>query len=368
MVDSVDVVVIGAGVVGLACARAIAQSGKEVLVLEKEKTFGLGISGRNSEVIHAGIYYAPGSLKSTMCVRGRELLYEFCHKHNVPNERIGKLIVATETDHLPALEKISDTASLNSVNDVRFLTVSETLALEPNLHFVGALLSPSSGILDARAFMLALLGDAERHGAVLAVNNPIYDVRISSGQIFIRSGPDPKYEIGTSWLINSAGLHAQSVARLIDAMPVNKIPAVHYAKGNYFYINQKSPFKHLIYPIPEAGGLGIHLTLDLAGRARFGPDVEWQNEINYLVNPQRAEKFYREIRRYWPGLPDGALQPGYAGIRPKLVEQGRPDGDFVVQTEENHGVAGLINLFGIESPGLTASLAIAEQVLSIIET
>jgi L-2-hydroxyglutarate oxidase LhgO len=360
-VEKLDAVVIGAGVVGLAVARALAMAGREVVILEAEEAIGTHTSSRNSEVIHAGIYYSKGSLKARSCVAGKELLYEYCVARGVPHQRCGKLIVAADEKQLSELENIQKRAHANGVSDVVWMSRSQALALEPELACAAALYSPSTGIIDSHALMLAYQGDAEDHGAMLALKSELTRGEVvPDGFVLDVAGADP---IETRILVNSAGLKAPSVARLIQGYEKEKAPRELYAKGNYYSLNKKSPFSRLVYPVPEPGGLGVHVTLDLAGQARFGPDVEWVENINYDVDPRRAERFYAAIRRYWPGLPDGALAPGYAGIRPKTAGPGEPAADFVVQGPRAHGVPGLVNLFGIESPGLTSSLALAGIVL-----
>ena len=357
--ERLDAVVIGAGVVGLAVARALALAGREVVILESEDAIGTHTSSRNSEVIHAGIYYPKGSLKARACVQGKELLYEYCVAHGVPHKRTGKLIVATSDAQLPELKSIQAKAHANGVTDVVWMTRAQAVALEPELHCVAALYSPSTGIIDSHALMLAYLGDAEAKGAMLALKSPLIGGEVAGGGFVLHAGET--FRVKT--LVNSAGLRAPSVAKLLEGYPVEKAPGEYYAKGNYYSLNRKNPFSRLVYPVPEPGGLGVHVTLDLAGQARFGPDVEWVDSIRYDVDPKRADRFYAAIRRYWPGLPDASLSPGYSGIRPKTVPQGAPAQDFVIQGPADHGVPGLINLFGIESPGLTASLALAGMVL-----
>jgi L-2-hydroxyglutarate oxidase LhgO len=359
--ETVEAVVIGAGVVGLAMARALAMAGREVVILEAEDAIGTHTSSRNSEVIHAGIYYPKGSLKARSCVAGKELLYEYCVAHGVPHQRCGKLIVATDEKQVSELENIQKRAHGNGVMDVVWMSRSQALALEPEIACVAALYSPSTGIIDSHALMLALLGDAENHGAMVGLKSELRSAEaVADGFILHVSGAEP---IKTRVLVNSAGLRAPSVARRIEGYETAKAPAEYYAKGNYYSLARRSPFSRLVYPVPEPGGLGVHVTLDLAGQARFGPDVQWVEAIDYDVDPKRAERFYAAIRRYWPGLPEGALLPGYAGIRPKTAGPGEPAADFVVQGPRAHGVAGLVNLFGIESPGLTSSLALAGIVL-----
>jgi len=361
--DSIDAVVIGAGVVGLAVARALALAGHEVVVLEAEDAIGTHTSSRNSEVIHAGIYYPKDSLKARSCVEGRHRLYEYCAAHGVPHRRSGKLIVAAEAAQRDALEAIQIQAQANGVNDIAWLTRAQTQAMEPALAGVAALFSPSTGIIDSHALMLAYQGDAEARGATLALKSPLERAIVRADGIELHVGGAEPVRLRARWVVNSAGLRAPSLARRIEGYPAEHAPGEYYAKGNYFALRGRTPFSHLVYPVPEPGGLGVHVTLDLAGQARFGPDVEWVEGIDYQVDPGRAERFYAAIRRYWPALPDAALVPGYAGIRPKITPQGAPSSDFVVQGPLVHGVPGLVQLFGIESPGLTASLALADEVL-----
>ncbi len=365
-VDTIDCLVIGAGVVGLAVARALARAGREVIVAEAEGAIGTGTSSRNSEVIHAGIYYPTGLVKTRLCVEGKAMLYAFCRDFGVPHRRCGKLIVAAtdaETEKLKALEA---QGKANDVDDLVWLTGEEARALEPALVAVRALLSPSTGIVDSHALMLALRGDAEAHGAMVALETPVVSGRAEPGGVAIETGGAEPMRLAAAIVINAAGLGAQAVARAIDGMPAERIPPLHLAKGNYFSLSFRSPFTRLIYPMPAAGGLGVHLTLDLAGQARFGPDVEWVETIGYDVDPKRAESFYAAIRTYWPDLPDGALAPAYAGIRPKIARPGGSSTDFLIQTEADHGVRGLVNLFGFESPGLTACLAVAERIANAV--
>lgn len=360
--DRVDAVVIGAGVIGLAVARALATAGCEVVILEAEDAIGTHTSSRNSEVIHAGIYYPQDSLKARTCVEGRERLYAYCAEHEVPYRRCGKLIVATDASQLDELERIRAKAHANGVPDVVRLSAAEARALEPELRCVTALHSPSTGIVDSHALMLAYLRDAERAGAMLALKCPVTKgVQRSGGMELHVAGAEP---ILATQVVNSAGLRAPTVARSIEGYPAELAPSELYAKGNYYTLSTRSPFSRLVYPVPEPGGLGVHLTLDLGGQARFGPDVEWVETIDYAVDPRRAERFYEAIRCYWPGLPDDALEPGYAGIRPKISASDVPAADFVVQGPHVHGVPGLVHLFGIESPGLTSSLPLADSVLA----
>jgi L-2-hydroxyglutarate oxidase LhgO len=365
--DSIDAVVIGAGVVGLAVARALALAGQEVVVLEAEDAIGTHTSSRNSEVIHAGIYYPRDSLKARSCVEGRHRLYAYCASHGVPHRRSGKLIVATDEAQLTELESIRQRALANGVDDIVWLSRAQTLALEPALSAVASLHSPSTGIIDSHALMLAYLGDAEAQGAMLALKSPLERARLRGDGIELQVGGAEPMRLLARRVVNAAGLHAPSLARRIEGYPPEQAPGEYYAKGNYYALAGRAPFARLVYPVPEPGGLGVHLTLDLAGQARFGPDVEWVERIDYQVDPQRAERFYAAIRRYWPALPEGALVPGYAGIRPKIAPQGAPAADFVVQGPRTHGIPGLVHLFGIESPGLTASLALAEDVCRALD-
>jgi L-2-hydroxyglutarate oxidase LhgO len=367
--ESADAVVIGAGVVGLAVARELALAGREVIILESENAIGTATSSRNSEVIHAGIYYPQGSLKARSCVEGRSLLYEYCAERGIPHRRCGKLIVATDNAQLGELEAIRGKAHANGVIDVEWLTLEEAHAMEPAVACVGALHSPSTGVIDSHALMLALLGDAESHGAMLAFLSRLERARIgANGSVELEVGGAETMHLAARTVVNAAGLTAPSLARRIEGFPVGKVPPEFYAKGNYYSLTGRSPFSRLVYPVPEPGGLGVHVTIDMGGQARFGPDVEWIDRIGYDVDPRRADRFYAAIRRYWPQLPDGALSPGYSGIRPKIAGPKDPAQDFVVQGPAEHGVAGLVNLFGIESPGLTASMALAKTVARSLES
>ena len=361
--DRAECVVIGAGVVGLAVARALAMAGREVVILEAEDAIGTHTSSRNSEVIHAGIYYPAGSLKARACVEGRKRLYAYCEAHGVPFRRCGKLIVATQQSQVPQLQEILRKAHANGVSDVVEIPAAEAMRLEPALHCVAALHSPSTGVIDSHALMLAYLGDAEAAGAMLALKSRLERAVVTAGGFELEI---EKTRIGAKILVNCAGLRAPSIARLIEGFPPERIPPEFYAKGNYYALAGRAPFSRLIYPVPEPGGLGVHITLDLAGQARFGPDVEWVERIGYDVDPRRADGFYAAIRRYWPGLRDGALSPGYAGIRPKISGPKEPAADFMLQGPDVHGVPGLVNLYGIESPGLTASLKLAEDVSALL--
>lgn len=364
--DSVDVVVIGAGVIGLAVARACALRGHEVLILEAEASFGTGTSSRNSEVVHAGIYYPKGSLKAQLCVAGRERLYSFCEEYGIPHRRCGKLIVATTESQLPQLESIAAAARGNGVT-LEKLSRAQALALEPRLACVGALHSPLTGIVDSHSYLIALLGQAERHGATLITTTRVTGLRSAADGGLLISINDSDPTLRANVVVNSAGLYAPAVAGLLRELPSQYLPRAYFAKGSYFALTGHSPFKRLVYPVPEPGGLGVHLTLDLAGRARFGPDVQWVEHCDYAVEPGRADGFYAAIRTYWPELVDGTLQPAYAGIRPKISGPGEAAADFRIDGPEVHGVRGLVNLFGIESPGLTASLALADHVMGLIE-
>jgi L-2-hydroxyglutarate oxidase LhgO len=360
--EKVECVVIGAGVIGLAIARRLAQAGREVIILEAAEAIGTVTSSRNSEVIHAGIYYKAGSLMAQMCVSGKHALYRYCSDHGVPYRNCGKLIVATTPSETAKLQSIKAHAEANGVLDLETLSAEAARALEPALNCEAALLSPSTGIVDSHAFMLALRGDAEEAGAVCAFHAPLLRAGAAGGRIELEVGGAAPMSLECGLLVNAAGLAAPAVARGIDGMPIDLIPPAYLAKGNYFSCHARAPFSRLIYPVPEPGGLGVHLTLDLAGQARFGPDVEWIDTVDYAVDPARAERFYPAIRRYWPALPDGALMPSYSGIRPKIVPPAVAVQDFLIQGPADHGVSGLINLFGIESPGLTSSLAIADHV------
>lgn len=364
--DNVDCVVIGAGVVGLACARALAVAGREVMVLERETTFGSGISARNSEVIHAGLYYPPGSLKARLCVQGRDALYRYCADRGVAHSRCGKLIVAPHAEQVAALEAIRARAKANRVADLALLDRTAIRHVEPALDAAAALLSPSTGIVDSHGLMLALLGDAERDGALLAVGSPVLDGTADGRGTVLRVGGEREIELRARCVVNAAGLDAVTLGRRIAGTRHEMLPQAWFARGVYFTLSGKAPFSRLIYPIPEAGGLGVHLTLDLGGQAKFGPDVEWIAAPDYTVDPARAAAFYAAIRSWWPDLEDGRLAPGYAGVRPKIAGPGMPDADFRIDGPAVHGASGLVNLLGIESPGLTAALAIGEHVAALL--
>ncbi|HSB97283.1 MAG TPA: NAD(P)/FAD-dependent oxidoreductase [Spongiibacteraceae bacterium] len=359
----IDVVIIGAGVIGLACAKALAEKGLATVLIERNARIGAEISSRNSEVIHAGLYYPTTSLKARLCVQGRELLYDYCAARHIEQRRCGKLIVATTAAQEEKLSELAAQALANGVHDIRHLTRDQALAMEPALDCIAALWSPSTGIVDSHSLLLALQGDFENAGGTLALHSEFIDgeIRGDSIQLRIISGGET-LALRTKILVNSAGLSACEVASRIDGIPSAAIPTPYFAKGNYFSLAGRAPFSRLVYPVPEPGGLGVHFTLDLAGQARFGPDVEWIDTIDYSVAQSRSRDFYAEIRKYWPALPQGSLISAYAGIRPKISGPGAPNTDFVIQGAETHGSAGLINLFGIESPGLTAALAIARDV------
>ena len=357
--EQVDCVVIGAGVVGLAVAREMAMAGREVVVLEAEKWIGTHTSSRNSEVIHAGIYYAKNSLKAHACVSGKALLYRYCDEHGVSTQRCGKLIVATSPDEVPKLAEVQAKARANGV-ELTLLTRDEVRAREPALECLAALESPTTGIIDSHGLMLAYQGDAEAHGAMLAFESPVAGGRFSAHEKVIEVASTEPMSIKANLVVNAAGLWAPDVARKIAGIAA--VPPTYFCKGNYYSLAGKAPFSRLIYPMHNHAGLGVHLTLDFGGQARFGPDTEWVEGIDYAVDPKRADGFYAEIRKYWPGLPNGALSPSYAGIRPKITAPHEAAADFVLQGEAQHGIPGLVNMYAIESPGLTASLALAEAV------
>jgi L-2-hydroxyglutarate oxidase LhgO len=346
-------------------ARALALQGREVMVLEAADAIGTGTSSRNSEVIHAGIYYPQGSLKARLCVEGKELLYGYCAARGIGHSRCGKLIVATNDAQLAQLQGIVAKAAVNGVQDLMLLTREQARALEPQLECVAALHSPSTGIVDSHALMLALQGDLENAGGLVVLNSPLAHAIFAQDAIVLIAKDGTELQANT--VVNAAGLHAQALARRFAGLAAHLVPPSHYAKGNYFTLSGRSPFSRLIYPVPEAAGLGVHLTIDLGGQAKFGPDVQWVSSPDDLVvDPARGEAFYAEVRKYWPALQDGALIPGYAGLRPKIQGAGEPAKDFLIQGPAVHGVAGLVNLFGIESPGLTSALAIGEHVRRLL--
>ncbi len=359
--DKVDCIVIGAGVVGLAVARALALQGREVMVLEVANGIGTGTSSRNSEVIHAGIYYPQGSLKAQLCVRGKQMLYDYCAPRGIGHRRCGKLMVATSQAQVAQLHQIIAKAATNGVNDLVLLSREQALAMEPQLECVAAIHSPSTGIVDSHALMLSLQGDIENAGGGVVLNTAVDQLICAQAAIEVIAADGTVLAANT--VVNAAGLHAPLLASRIKGLDARHVPPTFWAKGNYFTLAGKSPFSRLIYPVPQAAGLGVHLTIDLGGQAKFGPDVEWvESPDDLLVDAARGDSFYAEVRKYWPGLKDGALQAGYAGMRPKLQGPSEVAGDFVIQGEAVHGLPGLVNLFGIESPGLTSSLALGEAV------
>lgn len=365
--DHIQTIVIGAGVVGLAVARELAQHGHEVLILEAAEFIGSVTTARNSGVIHAGIYYPPGSAKAKHCVAGRHLLYRYLNERGLPYQQCGKVIVATSAAQTAKLDMIRQRAEASGVHSLTALDTAGITALEPAVQGVAGLFSPETGIVDVHEFVHALLGDAENHGAVLALQSPVTGLLHDERGFTVMVGGVAPMQLRCSVLVNAAGLAAQTVARLIPSLPNQTIAPQYLAKGNYFSLSGPQPFTHLVYPVPEQGGLGVHATLDLAGKVRFGPDVEWvATTKDYAVNPARGEQFYAAIRTYWPGLPDHALQPDYSGIRTKIAPPGS-DGDFIIQGPATHGLPGLINLYGIESPGLTAALSIAAEVGGVLQ-
>jgi L-2-hydroxyglutarate oxidase LhgO len=365
--EQIDALVVGAGVIGLAVARELALAGYEVIVIDKAEGIGTGTSSRNSEVIHAGLYYPRGSLKAQLCVEGRGALYAYCAERVIAHRRCGKLVVAVDDDELPALEALHAQALANGVADVHVIDGAAARTMEPALNAVAALHSPSTGIIDSHACMLALQGDAEDRGALFAFHSPFDGASVTDGGFHVRIGGAEPMGLSARLLINAAGLHAVAVASRIDGLNASHIPRAHLCKGHYFALAGRAPFSRLVYPLHNRAGLGVHFTLDLGGQGKFGPDVEWLPDgaaEDYAVDASRAATFARDIRRYWPALPDAALVPAYSGLRPKIVGPGEPAADFRIDGTEVHGVPGLVNLFGIESPGLTASLAMAARVLS----
>ena len=369
--DQVDAIVVGAGAVGLAVARALAQGGRETIVAEAQTAIGQGVSSRNSEVIHAGLYYPPGSLKAQLCVRGKELLYAMCASHGVGHRNCGKLVVANSDAEAAALRGLQDRAVANGV-PVQWLEAREAQVLEPALQCTAALLSPSTGIVDSHGFMLALQGDLESAGGMVALGSAVDRVVLAQGGaphvIRLADGS----EVAAPGVVNAAALHACALARRFEGLDARFVPREYFAKGSYYALSGRAPFTHLVYPAPADAWLGVHLTLDLGGQAKFGPDLEWleverPEKIDYIVDPRRADGFYAEVRRYWPALQDGALQPSYSGVRPKIYGPGEKAPDFRIDGPQLHGVPGLVNLFGIESPGLTSALAIAEYVTALLE-
>jgi L-2-hydroxyglutarate oxidase LhgO len=367
LTELVDCAVIGAGIVGLAITRELALAGREVIVLEAADAIGTHTSSRNSEVIHAGLYYPHGSLKARFCVAGKRLLYEYCAGHGVAHSKIGKIVVAVTPDEIATLKSYVQKAQANGVNDLRWLSREELREMEPAVECIAGFLSPSTGIVDSHALMLAYQGDAESHGAVIAFKSPLKSGKVSADGLVLRVGGDESMTIACRTVINSAGLFAQDVARSIEGMPASSIPPLYFAKAHYYTLSGKPPFRRLVYPVASHAHLGVHVTVDLAGQVRFGPDVSWVDGVNYDFDSSRAPLFYEAIRKYYPGLRDGELQPGYTGIRPKVSGPNEPPADFIIQGPRDHGVAGLIHLYGIESPGLTASLAIAQRVKRLLQ-
>jgi L-2-hydroxyglutarate oxidase LhgO len=365
--EKVDAVVIGAGVIGLAIARELSLNGREVIIVESEKMIGSVTSARNSGVIHAGIYYKQGSSKARYCVRGRELLYLYTGRRNIPFKKCGKLIVATYDSEKEKLKEIQCNAEKNNVNDLRLITADEAQHIEPQLSCVAALHSPSTGIIDVHAYLLALLTDCEMAGGILALQNTVTSGEVTNNGTILEFDDPAQTRIIASIVVNAAGTQSQSIAKKLKGFPKHTIPPQYLAKGNYFSISGPMPFSQLIYPVPVPGGLGAHFTMNMANNSLFGPDVEWldsddQKNINYTVDESRSKNFYDSVRRYWPNVDNHELMPAYAGIRSKLSKQGEPDSDFLIHTQQHHGVSGLVNLYGIESPGITSSLAIAEDV------
>jgi L-2-hydroxyglutarate oxidase LhgO len=367
MAERIECAVIGAGVVGLAIARRLAMRGREVVILEAESAFGTHTSSRNSEVIHAGIYYPTGSLKAQLCVAGRKALYRYCAEHDVHHRRIGKVIVACDESELATLKKYQAQAEVNGVDDLAMLTGDALAAMEPEVRCVAGFLSPSTGIIDSHGLMLAYLGDAESHGAALALASPVVSGRVESDGVVLDVGGAEPMSVKCGIVVNSAGFSAQVVARSIAGIPRETIPPAHYAIGHYYALSAAAPFRRLVYPVARQDWLGVHVTIDLGGQVKFGPDFEWIDRVDYRFDESREAAFYKAIRRYYPGLRDGTLQPGYTGIRPKIHGPTQPAPDFLIQGRNAHGVAGLVNLYGIESPGLTSSLAIADHVAAMLD-
>lgn len=366
MVERVDCIVVGAGVVGLACAKFLAEAGREVIVLEAADMIGTETSSRNSEVIHAGIYYPTGSFKAQACVEGKHFLYDYCEERGIPHKRLGKLVVASEESEVPRLKALQQKAAENGVGDLELLTAADVERMEPAVRCVAGLLSPSTGVIDSHSLMLAYQGDAEDAGAMIAFLSPVVGGRIRpEGGVELDVGGDEPMTLAADLVVNSAGLNAIELASMLEGAPIDKFPKASMAKGNYFSLLGKQPFSRLVYPMPVPGALGVHVTVDLGGQCKFGPDIEWIDDLDYDMDPSRADSFYEAVRAYYPDLQDGALVPAYAGIRPKIHTANEPQPDFMVQGPADHGVAGLINLFGIESPGLTASPAVARAVLRL---
>lgn len=364
--SAIDCVVIGAGVIGLAVARALARDGRGVVILEAERQFGMHTSSRNSEVIHAGIHYEPGSLKARLCVTGRDLLYRYCNRRGIEHRRCGKFTVAGTPAQVEALQAIAANARANGVLDLELMDADHARRVEPALQCIAALSSPSTGIIDSHAYLQSLLADAEACGADMSYGTTVRALRPTDSGIAVCIEAEAAPAVTARWVVNAAGLRAHRVAAAIEGFPPQHIPSIHYAKGNYFTLSGRAPFRRLIYPIGGQGWLGIHMTIDLAGAARFGPDLEWIPEVDYRVDPERAPSFYESIRHYWPDIRPGSLQPAYAGVRPRLSGPGEAAKDFWISGPQQHGVAGIVNLFGMESPGLTASLAVGDVVAAMV--
>jgi L-2-hydroxyglutarate oxidase LhgO len=366
MSEKIDCAVIGAGVVGLAIARELALAGREVIILEAESAFGTHTSARNSEVIHAGIYYPTGSLKARLCVAGRKALYSYCAERGVNHKRIGKVIVASDETQLEGLKKYKQQAEINGVDDIRMLTRNELSELEPAVVSVAGFLSPSTGIVDSHGLMLAYLGDAENRGASLVLNSPVVGGAVTDDGIRLDVGGVEPMSIVCKTVINTAGHGAPAVSRAIIGIPPATIPTNYYSIGHYYTLTGKTPFNHLVYPVARQDWLGVHVTIDLGGRCKFGPDFSWRDSLDYRFDESREARFYEAIRRYYPGLKDGALQPGYTGMRPRITGKDQAAVDYVIQDHAAHGVRGMINLYGMESPGLTSSLAIGAYVGGLV--
>ncbi|MBX9930033.1 MAG: NAD(P)/FAD-dependent oxidoreductase [Methylobacterium sp.] len=366
--ETIDCIVVGAGVVGLACARALARAGRDVVVIEAAGSIGTETSSRNSEVIHAGLYYPPGSLKAESCLSGRHALYAYCTERAIAHRRCGKLIVACDEEEVARLEALLTNGVANGVEGLEWMDAEAVTGLEPALRCRKALFSRETGIIDSHAYMLSLRGDLEDAGGMIALETSVLGGEILADGIGLRTrgGDGAETSFLARSLVTCAGLRSDRLLRALSGFPAGQVPRLSYAKGNYFTYSGRSPFRHLVYPVPEAAGLGVHITLDLGGQLRFGPDVEWTDNLDYDVDPARASGFYDAVRRYWPDLPDGTIQPGYAGIRPKLAARGEPARDFLIQGPETHGIPGLVNLLGIESPGLTASLDLGDRVARLL--
>lgn len=366
-IHKTDALVIGAGVVGIAVARELALAGMHTILLEKEEKFGMETSSRSSEVIHAGIYYPAGSMKARMCIEGRDRLYDYCRARHVPHKNCGKLIVLANESQRPKLEEVKKRAKACDAGELREISADEVRALEPEVRGANGLFSPQTGIIDSHAYMEAMLADFHNLGGTVVYRAPVLDGECKDGSFILDIGGEDPCQIETTYLVNSAGLHAISFLHKLKGFPSAHVPKQYYAKGNYFVLNGKNPFNHLVYPVPEEAGLGIHATLDMGGACRFGPDVEWlKDTYDYSVDPQRKDSFVKAIQSYWPGLNPDSLVPGYAGIRPKLQAPHEPAADFMIQSQKTHGIHGLINLLGIESPGLTSSLALSAHVKGLL--